>query len=68
MQISRHWRMQSQRYQLKGYKYEDGVYSLQPRVRYKSEEDQMQDSVMQDEEQAIPVENWPVSADLKNRR
>jgi hypothetical protein len=31
MQISRHWRLNSQRYRLQGVKYEDGTYSLQNR-------------------------------------
>jgi hypothetical protein len=31
MQISRHWRLNSQRYRLQGVHYENGVYSLQAR-------------------------------------
>ena len=31
MQISRHWRMNSQRYRLQGVRYEDGCVSLQAR-------------------------------------
>lgn len=31
MQISRHWRMNSQRYRLQGIRYQNGQVSLQPR-------------------------------------
>jgi hypothetical protein len=31
MQISRHWRLNSQRYRLQGVHYENGAYSLQSR-------------------------------------
>ena len=31
MQISRHWRLNAQRYRLEGYRYEDGTVSLQDR-------------------------------------
>jgi len=31
MQISRHWRMNSQRYRLEGVRYQDGSLSLQSR-------------------------------------
>ena len=31
MQISRHWRMNAQRYRLEGVRYEDGTVSLQSR-------------------------------------
>lgn len=31
MQISRHWRLNSQRYRLQGVRYENGEVSLQPR-------------------------------------
>ena len=34
MQISRHWRMNSQRYRLQGVRYEDGNVSLQARPAY----------------------------------
>ena len=39
MQISQHWRLNSQRYQLKGVRYEDGTISLQnrPKVALKAE-------------------------------
>jgi hypothetical protein len=33
MQISRHWRMNAQRYRLEGYRYSDGEVSLQERPR-----------------------------------
>lgn len=65
MQISRHWRMQSQRYQLKGYKYEDGVYSFQPRVRYA---ETLEKEIENEEKLGIEVPNWPISEDLKNHR
>lgn len=31
MQISRHWRLNSQRYRLQGFRYQNGQVSLQPR-------------------------------------
>ncbi len=31
MQISRHWRLNAQRYRLQGVRYENGEVSLQPR-------------------------------------
>ncbi|MFW5709172.1 MAG: hypothetical protein ACOCX5_03010 [Chloroflexota bacterium] len=33
MQISRHWRLNAQRYRLEGVRYEDGEVDLQERVR-----------------------------------
>ena len=36
MQISRHWRMNSQRYRLQGVRYTDGNVSLQARPAYHS--------------------------------
>ncbi len=33
MQISRHWRLNSQRYRLQGIRYEDGKVSLQDRPK-----------------------------------
>ena len=37
MQISRHWRMNAQRYRLEGYRNSDGTVSLQPRPEIRTE-------------------------------
>jgi hypothetical protein len=38
MQISRHWRMNAQRYRLEGVRYQNGTVSLQNRPMVQSEE------------------------------
>ena len=38
MQISRHWRMNSQRYRLQGVRYQNGEVSLQARLNPPSNE------------------------------
>ncbi len=37
MQITRHWRMNAQRYRLEGVRYEDGEVDLQARPRAEAE-------------------------------
>jgi len=43
MQISRHWRMNSQRYRLEGVRYENGQVSLQNRPTTATTESQRQE-------------------------
>lgn len=47
MQISRHWRLNSQRYRLQGVRYEDGKVSLQDRPTQVNLEEQPQSSEKQ---------------------
>ena len=37
MQISRHWRLNAQRYRLEGVRYEDGQVALQEKTRHEQE-------------------------------
>jgi hypothetical protein len=39
MQISRHWRLNPQRYRLQGVRYENGQVSLQPRPAPRSQKE-----------------------------
>lgn len=56
MQISRHWRLNSQRYRLEGYRYSDGKLSLQSRPAIVVEENPKSvPSQQQHEEIVVPV-------------
>ncbi len=55
MQISRHWRMNSQRYRLEGVRYEDGKADLQARIRLQTEADKPATQVNVQDKQAIPA-------------
>ncbi|MDL1902159.1 hypothetical protein FBR02_15490 [Anaerolineae bacterium CFX9] len=39
MQISRHWRMNAQRYRLEGLRFEDGEVRFQPRLEWVEEDE-----------------------------
>lgn len=52
MQISRHWRLNAQRYRLEGVRYEDGEVALQEKTRHEQE--------MVAESVAEAVEDQPV--------
>ncbi|MBL8161841.1 MAG: hypothetical protein JNJ61_07625 [Anaerolineae bacterium] len=54
MQISRHWRMNSQRYRLQGVRYENGAVSLQPRPTPVKAEEPVREE--RRDAQAAPVE------------
>ncbi len=53
MQISRHWRLNSQRYRLQGVRYENGEVSLQSRPTPPRSAEQ---SVREGEEQKVKAE------------
>jgi hypothetical protein len=57
MQISRHWRLNSQRYRLEGYRYSDGTLSLQARPAILIEEgyDKPAETKNERKELAVPV-------------
>jgi hypothetical protein len=56
MQISRHWRLNSQRYRLEGYRYSDGTLSLQSRPAILIEEEHQKPvDVKHEQEEAVPV-------------
>lgn len=46
MQISRHWRLNAQRYRLEGYRYQNGEVSLQARPILDLDEDATQEIQM----------------------
>jgi len=53
MQISRHWRLNAQRYRLQGVRYEDGKVSLQARPTPTAT--QKQESLSNDARQQVKV-------------
>jgi hypothetical protein len=57
MQISRHWRLNAQRYRLEGLRYEDDEMTLADRTRY----DENMPETLQDEPQLV-AEGHVVSA------
>ncbi len=52
MQISRHWRLNSQRYRLEGVRYVNGEVRLQPRVLPSLEQHEVSDKLVQER---VPV-------------
>ena len=52
MQISRHWRMNPQRYRLEGVRYSNGVVSLQARPARVAEEDLVSDQLAHQDKKA----------------
>lgn len=58
MQISRHWRLNAQRYRLEGFRNSNGEVSLQPRHNLtKPEGSSVLEGNHSDEETSIPIEN-----------
>lgn len=55
MQISRHWRLNAQRYRLEGVRYEDGSVSLQNRPNAIQEDDKKTAESQTDQRMAIPA-------------
>jgi hypothetical protein len=54
MQISRHWRLNSQRYRLQGVRYGNGEVSLQARPTPRNQKEH-------------PTEEMPLQANVENR-
>jgi hypothetical protein len=55
MQISRHWRLNSQRYRLQGVRYENGEVSLQARPAPRNNRETQTDGRVQTNETRVAV-------------
>ena len=55
MQISRHWRMNAQRYRLEGVRYQNGKVSLQNRPTVQSEKTEREEIKEHQEEQMLAM-------------